>query len=433
MELIVIVIADTVEGSRPAVDTAWSARALGVPVRIVAPRGSEPWPVPEGVQWVFVDGSAGDAAALLMPPQGAILVLAPGERLVSDDWVAARARIDMWPASTPASMRSYEGVQQRLLVANPIAAPELMLEVRIERLAPLAPITTPQVEPLHVSRALVNGFDVAPLEPPALDEHLFIAASQGDPAAQELLAELCRIQVDRQRLAQVRDRRSRTLWTDDEPLVTIRINTYNRGQLAVDRSVASALRQTYRNIEVLVVGDCCDAATEAAMLAVDDPRVRFVNLAERGVYPDDARQRWLVAGTDPGNAGIALARGAWIAPCDDDDELTDDHVEVLLRAAQAGQYEMVYSQAQLESAPGQWRVVGDPSLREGGVCHGSVMYARDLRFMQYSPTCFRMDGPGDFSLWRRMSWAGVRVGFVPHITYVHYEEAREVIGALGVG
>jgi len=94
---------------------------------------------------------------------------------------------------------------------------------------------------------------------------------------------------------------------------------------------------------------------------------------------------------------------------------------------------MVYSQAQLESAPGQWRVVGDPSLREGGVAHGSVMFARDLRFMQYSPTCHRMGNPGDFTLWRRMSWAGVRMGFVPHITYVHYEEAREVAGALVIG
>ena len=99
MELIAIVIADTVEGSRPAVDTAWSARALGVPVRIVAPRGSEPWPVPEGVQWVFVDGSAGDAAALLthVYPDGR--VTATGMRtsgvsgIRSQSWSAFAKRI----------------------------------------------------------------------------------------------------------------------------------------------------------------------------------------------------------------------------------------------------------------------------------------------------------------------------------------------------
>lgn len=209
-----------------------------------------------------------------------------------------------------------------------------------------------------------------------------------------------------------------------EPLVTVRIATYNRGPLVAERAIASAIRQTYERLEILVVGDHCDEPTERAIRSVNDPRLRFINLAERGLYPTDAGLRWMVAGCAPANAALAIAQGAWIAPCDDDDEITDDHVEVLLREARRRRLEFVWSKATTEVKAGKWADVGNLSL-EHGVTHGSVLYAGGLRFFRYNENSWKLAQPGDWNLWRRMQAAGVKMGFVDQITYRHYLETQQ--------
>jgi glycosyltransferase involved in cell wall biosynthesis len=239
----------------------------------------------------------------------------------------------------------------------------------------------------------------------------------------ERLKDRIEAREERRLLAEARAGRD-VCWTDEgeaEPLVTVRIATYNRADLLVERSLASALRQTYERLEVLVVGDRTDAATDRAMAAVKDPRVRYVNLPSRGVYPSDPAQRWLVAGSVPMNAGLALAEGSWIAPCDDDDELTDDHVEVLLHEARRRRLEMVYGVADMQQSDGSWERVGEWPLRPGGISHGTALYSLGLRFLRYSQTCFKTPEPFDWNLWRRMDGIGVRCGFVDRVVFRHYE------------
>ena len=103
-----------------------------------------------------------------------------------------------------------------------------------------------------------------------------------------------------------------------QPLVSVRIATYRRGDL-IKRSLDSVLSQTHSRLEVLVIGDACDEPTQIAVESYTDPRVRFINLPTRGLYPEDAQSRWMVAGTHPMNAALPLLTGQWIAPCDDDD------------------------------------------------------------------------------------------------------------------
>lgn len=91
------------------------------------------------------------------------------------------------------------------------------------------------------------------------------------------------------------------------PKVTAVIPTRNRPQL-VTRAVRSALRQTYRQIEVVVVVDGPDGETEGCLAEIQDPRLRIVVLeTSRG-------------GSGARNAGVEAARGEWIAFLDDDDE-----------------------------------------------------------------------------------------------------------------
>lgn len=209
--------------------------------------------------------------------------------------------------------------------------------------------------------------------------------------------------------------------TDEaEPLVTVRIATYNRAALVAERAIASAVRQTYERLEILVIGDHCDEATERAIRSINDPRLRFINLVEHGLYPADTTLRWMVAGSAPMNAGLAIAQGAWVAPCDDDDEMTDDHVEVLLGEARQRRLEFVWSKAAFEVEAGKWVDVGKWPLAGGGVTNGSVLYAGALRFFRYNENSWKLAEPHDWNLFRRMRAAEVKMGFVDRVTYRHY-------------
>lgn len=224
---------------------------------------------------------------------------------------------------------------------------------------------------------------------------------------------------DRAELLRLRAGRD-VVWRDDsEPLVTVRIATFSAGErlrVAVD----SALRQSYERVEVLVIGDHCDDATAQVAESYQDRGVRFLNLPRRGQYPDDQRQRWMVAGAAPMNVALELAAGSWIAPCDDDDMLTDDHVEKLLSQARSQRQELVWSRAALQTADGSWVQTAADRVAEGHISHGSVLYTTDLRFMRYNRRAYLSRHPGDWELWRRMKRAGVRMGYLDELTYYHF-------------
>ncbi|MBG0567200.1 glycosyltransferase family 2 protein [Actinoplanes aureus] len=104
--------------------------------------------------------------------------------------------------------------------------------------------------------------------------------------------------------------------------VSVVIPTCNRPHLAT-RAVRSALGQTHRNLEVIVVVDGPDEATEKALAEVADPRLRVVVLPVRGNAPN-AR-----------NAGAREARGRWTALLDDDDEWLPEKIAIQLALAEA--------------------------------------------------------------------------------------------------
>ena len=105
-----------------------------------------------------------------------------------------------------------------------------------------------------------------------------------------------------------------------EPLVTAVIPTRNRPELVI-RAVRSALGQTYQRMEVVVVIDGPDAATEVALAEIQDDRLRVLRLPLS------------VGGSDARNAGVQAAQGEWIALLDDDDEWLCQKIELQMRRA----------------------------------------------------------------------------------------------------
>ena len=61
----------------------------------------------------------------------------------------------------------------------------------------------------------------------------------------------------------------------DEPLVSICIPTYNRAGM-IGRAIESALGQTHRNIEVIVVDNASSDNTDAIVAAYSDKRLTYI-------------------------------------------------------------------------------------------------------------------------------------------------------------
>ena len=101
---------------------------------------------------------------------------------------------------------------------------------------------------------------------------------------------------------------------NERPLVSAIIATYKRAGL-VTRAIGSVQRQTYTNLEIIVVDDGSPDNTESVVRAIPDERIRYIR---------HEKNKGLPAGR---NTGIRAAKGQYIAFLDDDDEWRVDKIE----------------------------------------------------------------------------------------------------------
>lgn len=139
------------------------------------------------------------------------------------------------------------------------------------------------------------------------------------------------------------------------PVVSVVIPCFNLGRY-VEEAVWSVLRQTWRDLEVIVVeGGSTDPETVARVQRLERaqlPRVRVVY-----------RDKPCLAG-DNRNFGISRARGRYICCLDADDLLDPSSLEVALFTAEFGDFDFVYpSLREFGAGSGQWQV-RDPSWPE---------------------------------------------------------------------
>jgi glycosyltransferase involved in cell wall biosynthesis len=203
------------------------------------------------------------------------------------------------------------------------------------------------------------------------------------------------------------------------PLVTICITTADRGALLQERALTSMLEQTYRNIEVIVAGDCCDDDTAERVAAFQDPRISFINLAARGPYPPPGRARWMVAGTYPVNTALRLAKGDLITHCDEDDTFEPHRIELLVKELQANEADIVYHPFLWEAVDGTWYALGNGNFDHGEISTGTVLYHRWLARIPWDVYAYRRGEPGDWNRFRKIKALGAKTVFVPEILGRH--------------
>lgn len=211
----------------------------------------------------------------------------------------------------------------------------------------------------------------------------------------------------------------------ESPLVSVCICTFNRGELLTERAVSSILDQTYRNIELIVVGDHCTDDTEKLMSRFDDARVTFVNLPERGKYPENPMFRWMVAGTTPVNHALSLAKGHFITHLDDDDRHAPDRIEKLVTFAQTTRSEFVWHPFFVEKPDGRWKLNEAERFASSQVTTSSVFYHHWLKRIPWDVNAYRFREPGDWNRFRKFKYLGVSAQRYPEPLLYHYRERNQ--------
>jgi glycosyltransferase involved in cell wall biosynthesis len=204
-------------------------------------------------------------------------------------------------------------------------------------------------------------------------------------------------------------------FAEAEPLVSVTIPTWNNVDALLEVAIPSVRAQTYENLEIVVVGDAAPDTVERGLRGVGDKRIRYFNLPYRGPYPSERRRRWFVAGIPPINESARLAGGSWIAPLNDDDAFTPQHIERLLAATRATHSEVAYGRFEMFEPDGHYRVAGAYPPELGEFTWQAAVYHAGLRFFEMELGDAWFDRPGDWSLCRRMLLAGVRMTMIEDV------------------
>ncbi len=215
------------------------------------------------------------------------------------------------------------------------------------------------------------------------------------------------------------------VYSKPEPLVSVCIATYNRAQLLVERSLASVLSQTYRNLEVIVIGDGCTDDTAERIGRIEDSRLRFENLPERGGYPDDPHLRWMVAGTTPVLRALEIARGDFITHLDDDDRFPEERLEKLVKFIQQTKADLVWHPFFGENAHGRWDLKPCPEFKKGQVTTSSIFYHNWFKCIPWELDAYRYREPGDWNRFRKLRYLGARLERYPEPLLWHYMERAQ--------
>ena len=92
----------------------------------------------------------------------------------------------------------------------------------------------------------------------------------------------------------------------DEPLISVIVPTYNRADL-IPRAIASIQKQSYQNLEIIVVDDASQDDTESVVRQLNDSRLQYI------CHPAN------LGGSEARNTGIKQAKGSYVAFLDSDD------------------------------------------------------------------------------------------------------------------
>lgn len=210
----------------------------------------------------------------------------------------------------------------------------------------------------------------------------------------------------------------------NHPLVTVLLPAFNAAS-TLPQAIDSILSQTFSNLELLIVNDGSTDKTASVLAHYRDPRLRVVHRPHRGI----------VAAL---NAGLALARGRWIARMDADDRCSPQRLEIQWRYLQEhpqvdvlGCRVAAFPEERL--TPGMRRYL---TWVNAALTHDDIVRDIFIEMPMLHPTLMMRrsallevggyrEGPfsEDYDLFLRLYFAGKRFARVPEVLYFwHYHD-----------
>jgi glycosyltransferase involved in cell wall biosynthesis len=194
------------------------------------------------------------------------------------------------------------------------------------------------------------------------------------------------------------------------PRVTVIIPTYNWSTV-LPYAINSVLAQTMRDFELIVVGDACTDDSEQVVAAIQDPRVRWINLPVNSGHQ-----------AGPNNRGLQEAKGEFIAYLGHDDLWLRHHLQCMTDALErAGAGAGVAHSLLMSIPPGQ--ETGMPVLPIPGVgsAPSCTLYRRSVTDRIGGWRDYRgLKMPPEIDLFQRAQAAGFEVVFVPRLTAIKF-------------
>jgi len=197
-----------------------------------------------------------------------------------------------------------------------------------------------------------------------------------------------------------------------EPLVSVICPTYKPEMPDFTAAVDSVLAQTYQNWELLIVDDGgkCPATAE---------KIKEYAKADKRIRPITLKKNLGIAGAT--NAGIAAAKGEWVAFFDHDDALVDVALEVMISSAQQSNAQVLFSDEDKVDQAGYFL---EPNLKPdfnyryllgcNYICH--FLLVKNDVLKQTGPLDSAYDGAQDHDLILRLT------EIVPHEQIIHVPE-----------
>ena len=214
----------------------------------------------------------------------------------------------------------------------------------------------------------------------------------------------------------------------NNPLISIYIPTFNRASILINKSLPSLLKQTYNNIEIIIIGDRCTDNTEDELKKFNDKRIKFKNISYKyKPMPKHENYLWLAGEVLAANYALRKARGLWIARLDDDEEwIQNNHIQTMLEFAKEKNSEFI-------SAPNLYNdeiIYGQKALSDyyltkkikvknissstliGG--HSTFFYKSYLKLFKYNSQCWRKkwNKVNDADLVNRLVYADVKMNYL---------------------
>lgn len=190
-------------------------------------------------------------------------------------------------------------------------------------------------------------------------------------------------------------------------LVSIILPTYN-GEFFLRESIESCLRQTYTNIELIVVNDCSVDKTEELILSYADDRLRYVKNETNQKLPKSL------------NIGFSNANGEYLTWTSDDNFYKDDAIKRMVNQLENCNADIVYANYHTINNSGEIvgkRMVG---LRKNvlldNVVKACFLYKKEVqdKLNGYNPELFLVE---DYDFWIRAAYNDFKFSPINELLY----------------